>query len=329
MSFKENYIDPNGWEEIQKLSSVEKRKYLKNFTKRTRAALVATMLSTNMSYAENIDISSLPHYAWLDKWLKKHVKVTYSRTATDWNNHYNTDYYERYNTNVRNVENTNLSGIDHLNVKGWVLYSDEVKLSLVSTQNVGENDDFLKENDLDEVIISINWTSFKSKPKFLRLSFQASGRKWVVGYEVWKTITLVYVSYLDKIKVLWTIDKYAWYIQENNPKEYEVLSSIENKKNLYEKVSRLLWCRKCRYKKDNSWNIYFHSNWRNVWILNNMWDEQILIRWNKVLAKIIQHGNNIIMTDNSWNILYKSNWDQILDIKLPTADEKIVLNIEN
>jgi len=47
------------------------------------------------------------------------------------------------------------------------------------------------------------------------------------------------------------------------------------------------------------------------------------------LAEIFQHGNNIVMKDNFWNILYKSNWEQILDIKLPTAGEKIVLSIEN
>jgi len=185
-------------------------------------------------------------------------------------------------------------------------------------------------NDLGEVIIEINWVPFKVKPKFLRLSFQKNVRRWIVGYDVWKTVTLVYVSYLDKIKVLRTIDTYAWYTQKNNPKEYEVLSSVRNKKEILEKSAILLWCsRNCRYKKDNSWNTYFYSNGRNVWTLNNMWDEQILIKWNKVLAKIFQHGNNIVMTDNFWNILYKSNWEQILDIKLPTVGEKIVLSIEN
>jgi len=333
MKSKESYIDPNGWEEIQKLSSVERKKYLNKFTKWTRDALVVTMLSLNVS-AENIDISSLPHYAknffsraW--NYIKKHTHVEYDRTVTDWDDQYNTDYYEKYNTNVKNIENTNLSGIDNLNVKWWVLYSDGVKLSLVSAQNVVEDDRFLKENDLDEVIIRINWTPFKVKPKFLRLFFQASGKKWIGGYDVWKTMTLVYVSYLNKIRVLWTIDRYSWYIDENNPKEYEVLSSVENKKRLYTKISELLWCSECRYKKDYSWNIYFYSNGVNVWILNNMWNEQILTRWNKVLAKIIQHGNNIIMTDSFWNILYKSNWQKVLDIKLPTADEKIVFSVES
>ena len=336
MSFKENYIDPNGWEkiEVKKLSSVERKKYLKKWTKWTKAVLLSTLLAASTSSAEDIDISKLPHYtknffskAW--DYIKKHTHVSYDRTATDWNDHYDTDYYDRYNTNVQNLDNTNLEGITNLNPTWWVVYSDWQKMSLVSASNIIENESFLKENDLDEVIIRINWTPFKAKPKFLKLNFQASGRKWIVGYEIGKTITLVYVSYLDKIKVLWTIDNYAWYIEENNPREYEVLSWVENKKRLYKKISSLLWCHNCRYKKDSSWNIYFYSNWRNVWTLNNMWNEKILTRWNKVLAKIIQHWDNMIMTDSFWNILYKSNGQKVLDIKLPTADERIVLSVQN
>jgi len=322
MFFEKNHIDSNKWEknEIKKLSLTEKKNHVKHFTKKTSATLLAIMLVASNTSAKNI-FSKIWHK------IKKHTHITYSNT--DWNDHYNTDYYEKYNTTVKHIENTNLSGIDNLNVRWWILYTDWQKLSLVSAQNVVENDKFLKENDLDEVVIRINWTPFKAKPKFLRLSFQASGRKWVIGYEVWKTITLVYVSYLNKIKVLWTIDKYAWYIDENNPKEYEVLSSVENKKILYNKISNLLWCRNCRYKKDNFWNIYFYSNWVNVGTLNDLWNEKILTKWNKVIAKIIKHWNNILMTDAFWNIFYKSNGQKILDIKLPTAWERIVLGVQN
>ena len=335
MSFKEKfYIDPNAWEkiEVKKLSSIERKEYLKKFTKWTRAALLSTLLVASTTSAQKIDISKYPEYAenffskaW--KWLKKNVHVSYNRTATDWNSHYNTNYYERYNSHVQNVENTELRGVDSLNVTWWALYMYGQKLSLVSASNIIESDEFLKENDLDEVVININWVPFKAKPKFLRLNFEKNGRRWIVGYEAWKTVTLVYVSYLNKIKVLWTIDQYAWYINENNPREYEVL--VNNKKRLYEKISNILWCKQCNLKRDYSWNIYFYSNGRNVWTLTNMWNEKILTKWNKVLAKIIQHWNNIIMTDPFWNILYKSNWQEVLDMELPTVGERIVLSIKN
>ncbi len=330
MSFKENYIDPNGWEqiEVKKFPLGKIKKYLKKWTKWVRLSLAAIFLAASTSSAENIDISKLPQYAGLWHWLKKHIHVSYDRTATDGDNHYDTDYYERYNPKVKDLENTKLKGINNLNVSWWVLYANWQKLSLVEASSVSENKNFLKEYDLDEVVIRINWTPFKAKPKFLKLKFQASGRKWIVGYEIGKTITLVYVSYLDKIKVLGTIDNYAWYIEEDKPREYEIPSV---KKILYKKILSLLKCNSdCYIKKDSSWNIYFYSNWRLVWTLNNIWDgRRDLIKWNKVLATIKQYRNNVIMTDSSQNVLYNSNKPEILDIKLPPAGERIVLAVKN
>jgi len=148
MSFKESYIDSNGWEriEVKNISPKERKEYLKKFTKGIRATLLAAMLSSNASYANHIDIRKYPHYAenfftkiW--KFIQKNVHVEkWWYNNFNYSNHYNTDYYDRYSPNVKNIENTNLSGIDHLDVRWWVLYSDWVKLSLVSAQNVIENE---------------------------------------------------------------------------------------------------------------------------------------------------------------------------------------------
>jgi len=325
---KKYYIDQNWWEKIKNISINERKKWVKNFSKKISPILLWVMISSADAYCNEINLNNLPKYAWLGKWLKRHISVSYNKwTTTDWNNKYNIDYYEKYNNSVKNIENTNLSWIEKLNVIWWILFFEWQKMELTSANSVIEDSNFLKNNDLNKVIIKINNVPFKVKPKFLKLSFQARCRKWIVGYEVWKTITLVYISYLNKIKVLWTIEKYAWYIEENNPKEYEV---ILNRKNiLYTKCEKLLWYKNYKYKKDRSWNVYFYSNWVYVGTLNNMWNEKILTKWNKVIAKIIEHWDNIIMMDEFGNILYKTNWQKKVSIKLPTAGEKIILLIDN
>lgn len=325
---KKYMIDEN-WEkiEVKKISSTERKKWVKTFSKKIAPALMATMLASSAS-ADNIDISKLPHYASLDGWLKKHVKVTYNKWgSTDWSDNYNTSYYERYNSKVKNIENTSLAWVENLNVVWGKMYVDWRWYNLVSSENVIPDSDTIKSNELDEVVISVNWTRFKAKPKFLKLHFVSRWKKWVFWYQMDKDVTLVYVSFLDKIKVLWYIDNYAWYI-DTTPKDYEVNSNIATKRKIYENISRLLWCGwNCRYKKSRSWDIYFYSWNRFVGQIQDMWDKKFILKWNRVVAKLIERWNKVLLIDNNDNILYRSDGTKNVKISIPEVNMKMWLKL--
>jgi len=302
-----------------KVSLKEIKKWVKKFSKPVSIALFSS-LSINQPISSNeLDISKLPHYASNCKsYFNNFVKV-----CTDWDSHYNTDYYERYNTRVQNLESTNLKGIEHLNIINAKLYFYDHTYHLVSTQEIFPSESDFKSEDLDKVIININWVSFKARPKFLKLTFS----RWSNNYMI-KSLTLVYVPYLDKIKVLWVVDAIAGFI-ETKPRDYEVVSSIDQKRKVYYYISKLLWCNNCRYKKSFSGDTYFYSNWKLVWVVQDMWDKKFILSNNHLVWKLIENRKKVILLDRNDRVVFRSSWFKRINVQIPEINARIDLVLNN
>lgn len=286
---------------------------------------------------------------WVDKFWKI-VRITSLSLLTllssskaddffsiDYDTKYDTDYYEKYNPDV-----DNLKEIDYLNLKknffidDGRLSADWIFFQLLKAQDVKLSKDELNKYDLEKIAVKINDKFYKTQPEFKKLIFQSAWEKSWFDYIFWKEMILVYVPYQNKIIVLWTILQ-GQYIEENEKKEYNVSCFLESKKELLKQCLNVLNLddfKKVDIKTDRDKNNYFYKNWKLVWILENFWNEKILIKVEqnkKIKIANIKMWNDgkIIMISESWEILYRTDWSKKIKIDLETLDYGLWLQINN
>lgn len=253
-------------------------------------------------------------------WFSDHVKIKY-----------NAEYYEKYNDKTPNLETSHFQSTK-FNVNSGILHADGNKLVLVDSENTHLSQDALKEFDLQQVVVQIDWKYYKAKPSFKTLYFQKSWNKHGFGYQVWKKITLVYVPYDGKIVLFGSISA-GQYIEENDKKIYNISSFETNKKQILNRTLQLLWAKNVRWRDiqaDGNHNNYFYHNWRFVWVLQNFGNEKVLIRWkganSTIVAKLLILNWNFLMTSPSWKVLYQAHWSNVW-ISLDTLDYYLDLNL--
>lgn len=256
-------------------------------------------------------------------WLSDHVKVNYDA-----------DYYQKYNDNLPRLENSNLQSWTKFSVSSGRLYADWVELVLTDSEDEYFSAEALKEFDLEELAVNVDWKHYKAKPMFKSLYFQRSWTKHGLGYKIWRKISIVYVPYNWRILVLWSVSQ-GQYIEENKKKEYFISSFESNKKQVLNRVLQLLWWSNTKgrdIQADANHNNYFYHNWNLRWVLQNFWNEKILIRWTwasgTVVAKLMVSNWNFLLMSPSWKVLYQAQWSNIW-ISLETLDYYIDLNLNN
>jgi len=347
MSIEQGYfLDPNWGEELEIKDITDIQQELDNLKweiaprtgwikKIASAMLAVAMLSAQ---TPKIDTSTLPHYAWLDDWVKKHVKVKVTRVKPksygDYTDVYTTDYYEKYNPKARKLETSYFRPRGDLKIRGGEVIYFWKKYKLLSVRKIDLDDKFLKKENLDSIVININWERFVTKPHFLLLRFW---RRWggFVRYEEWRSLILVYVPYFDwqfnRIEVLWAIESNQFF-EENNHISYDI-SDRYRYITEFKVLSQLFKCgiKNCKIKRDREWNKYFYKNWRLVWKVENFGDEKIVIKkehWKeKVVAKIIQKGKKEIIINSNNEILAEISPYKPLKIKLKQLDVTLDLLI--
>jgi len=331
MSFesKDYLIDSNGGELLEvkkKLWGLEKEiiPNLSNVKKIASAMLATTMLS-----ATNIDTSKLPHYA-SNLWKYVHIKVekVNPKTVDDYDATFNTDYYEKYNPKAHKLEHShyseNINLVSHIVWWNMNFYGHNYKLAY--QKNVYPSKSFLKNENLDEVAININWRTYIAKPKFLQLDFEIIWKKGYMVYGMWKSMALVYVPVKTKIVVLWSVVDWEFYEEEKH-KIYDISATREKYEKQLNTILKLLWCNysNCGISKDSEGNRYFYKNHKLVWKVETFWDKKLIIKWNKIVWKILEKWNKVYIIDNHDNIISSFSWYKKVYIKLNQTDMNIKL----
>ena len=336
---KDYIIDPNGGEKIKikskkELANLEAEIVPKfsNIKKITSAMLMTTMMSAN-----NIDTSKLPHYAGLDDWVKKHVKIKIEkvkpRTIDDYDRTFNPAYYEKYNPNAKRLENSyyceNIDFASH--IAWWRMKFYRINYGLVNVRRVNFSRSFLKLENLDKVPVNINWETYIEKPKFLELDFGAIWRHGHMIKETWKRVVLVYVPYKSKIIVLGSIVDGEFY-EENRHRVYDISPYHEKYKRELYTITKLFRCgiTDCYItEKDINWDRYIYKKWKEIWIISDFWNEKIIktSSWRK-LWKILERWNKEIIFDNHENIISEFSGTKQVHIKLQQTDMDMRLYVK-
>jgi len=249
---------------------------------------------------------------------------------------YSSHYYEKYNSNTPSINKLNsMSSRSNFFIDAWRLSADGIYYTLGNTQDIELSQKDLRDYDLQTVVITVNSQNYKAKPSFKKLYFTVSWNKWWFWYTVGKEITLVYVPYGNRIKVIWSISQ-GQFIEENKHKEYNIWVEKEAKRQILYKIFSMLWTNNlsnCNVKSDRKGNNYFYENWRLIGIMENFWSEKIIIKkqWNdrQQIATIKKYDNKLLMTDRNWNIIYSSNGSKKIEIDLDALDYKIGLKVSN
>ena len=329
-----NYIiDPNGWEKLK----IEPKEELQNLEKKVVPWFLAikkiasAMLTTAILSANNIDTSKLPHYAF-NLWKYIAVKVERGNVRNgDYSQAYDTWYYERYNKKAKHLESSSYrENIDISNhIVWWYMKFYWHKYKLVNFKKVSPSYKFLKSEELDKVVININWKTYVTKPKFLQLDFEAVWRKWYAVYGMWKNMALVYVPYKDHILVLGSVVDGSYY-EEDKHKTYDVSAYREKYMKELKSILNLFWCNynNCDIKKDYEWNKYFYKNWKLAWKIENFWDKKLIIKWKKLVWKILKKWNREIIIGNNWEIISEFPWFKQVRIKLNQTDMDMSLYVK-
>lgn len=249
---------------------------------------------------------------------------------------YDTSYYEKYNPDTKSInELEHISWRSNFFIDSWRMSADGIFYTLWNTQEIQLSQKALREYDLEEVVIEVDGQYYKAQPSFKKMNFTASWKKWSFWYTASKEIILVYVPYNDKIQVIWIISQ-GQFIEENSYKEYDIWVKKDAKKQVLYKTFDMLWCynlNNCNVKSDRNGNNYFYENWKLIGIMENFWNEKILIKkqWNnrKHIATIKIYGNKILMEDTKWNIVFKTNGSKKIKINLDSLDYEIGLQVSN
>jgi len=249
---------------------------------------------------------------------------------------YRTSYYDKYNSDTPSINKLDsISSRSNFFIDDWRLSADGIYYTLGNVQDIQLSKKALKEYDLKTVVIEVNDQDYKAKPSFKKLYFTASWKKWWFWYTAGKEIILVYVSYDDKIQVIWSISQ-GQFIEENEYKEYNIWVEKEDKRQILYKIFSMLGynnIKNCDVKSDRDGNNYFYENWKLIGVMKNFWSEKIIIKkqWNdrQHIATIKKYGNKILMTDREWNIIYSSNGSKKIKIDLKALDYRIGLKVSN
>ncbi|MFP4487209.1 MAG: hypothetical protein ACLFOC_09600 [Campylobacterales bacterium] len=255
--------------------------------------------------------------------------------ALDIKTSFDTSYYEKYNTETKQLsESSYAKNIDFF-IDSGRLSADGVYYTLSGVLEVNLSQEALKEYDLQTVVIEIDNNHYKAKPSFKKLFFTASGKKGSFGYSSSREIILVYVPYLDRIKVLGSISQ-GQYIEESSYKTYSIDAKREAKKEVLIKTLKLLGCqnpRECDVKSNRDGDNYFYKNDKLIGVTQNFGDEKILTRQTpqgrKKLATIKIYRNKIIMEDRRGDILLSSKGSKKIKIALKELNYNIGLEVSN
>ena len=248
---------------------------------------------------------------------------------------YATDYYEKYNPKVPKLANTPLAQHRPFIIQSGQLYADGGVFTLQKAADIQLTPKALKAYDLETVIIQIGGKPYKATPQFKKLTFMQKGQKGVFGYTLGRELTLVYVPYQDKIRVLGVISQ-GQYIQENRYQTYDINVAHTAKKQVFKQMLKLLGCHQvedCQVKSDSAGNSYFYLHGQLMAVLQDFGPEKILIQkrrdGERRLATLRQYGQKILLEDQAGHILYKSLGQQTLDIRLEALNYRMRLKITN